>query len=143
MPHPHRVGARPGGPQRSRSRRDPAEAVPAQRSDGGPATAAGKGQGGHMTTVLVAEDDPDICSLITFKLRQSGYEVLAYQDGRSALDAIRKELPDVVLLDVMMPGMSGIEVCQILRKDPVTSGLRIIFLTARAQETDVKRGIEA
>lgn len=96
-----------------------------------------------MTIVLVAEDDPDICALIAFKLKQSGYEVLSVNDGFSALDSIRERLPDLVLLDVMMPGMSGIEVCQIVRNDPAMAGLRIIFLTARAQESDVKKGIAA
>lgn len=96
-----------------------------------------------MTTVLVAEDDADICALIVFKLRKSGYEVLAVQDGRSALASIRETMPDLVLLDIMMPGMSGLDVCRALRADPDTAGLRIVFLTARAQESDVRKGMEA
>ncbi|GAA3161918.1 hypothetical protein GCM10010466_61140 [Planomonospora alba] len=96
-----------------------------------------------MAIVLVAEDDPDIRDLIVFKLRQSGHTVVPVGDGRSALGKVRDQLPDIVLLDVMMPGMSGIDVCRELRRDQQTADLPIILLTARAQESDVSVGLAA
>ncbi|TWP52384.1 response regulator [Lentzea tibetensis] len=93
-----------------------------------------------MTTVLVAEDDADIRDLLVFKLMQEGFDVAAVGDGRSALDAIVVRQPDLVILDVMMPGMSGLDVCRRLREEPATKDLPIILLTARAQETDVESG---
>lgn len=96
-----------------------------------------------MTTVLIAEDDPDICALVTFKLKHSGFDVRAVGDGIAALEAIRERRPDLLLLDVMMPEMSGLEVCRVLRGSPDTAKLPIIFLTARAQESDVRNGIAA
>jgi len=93
-----------------------------------------------MVTVLLAEDDPDIRDLVTFKLRQQGYEVRAFQDGLSALASARDEVPDLALLDVTMPGMSGLDVCRELRADPATANLPIILLTARAQESDIETG---
>lgn len=96
-----------------------------------------------MTTVLIAEDDPDICALVTFKLKHSGFDVRAVNDGIAALEAIRERRPDLLLLDIMMPEMSGLEVCRTLRDNPDTAKLPIIFLTARAQESDVRKGITA
>ncbi|GIH97807.1 response regulator transcription factor [Planobispora siamensis] len=96
-----------------------------------------------MATVLVAEDDADIRDLIIFKLEQTGHTVIAVGDGLSALKLAHEQSPEIVLLDVMMPGMSGIDVCRALRQDPVTAGLPIILLTARAQESDVETGLTA
>ncbi|WP_068922241.1 response regulator transcription factor [Planobispora rosea] len=96
-----------------------------------------------MATVLVAEDDSDIRDLIVFKLEQAGHTVIAVGDGASALRLARERPPEIVLLDVMMPGMSGVEVCRELRRHPETAGLPIILLTARAQESDVAKGLTA
>jgi DNA-binding response OmpR family regulator len=93
-----------------------------------------------MTAVLIADDDPDIRDLVAFKLEQSGFDVTAVEDGLSALAAARKQTPDLALLDVMMPGMSGVDVCRQLRSDPATAALPVILLTARAQEGDVEVG---
>ncbi len=93
-----------------------------------------------MVTVLLAEDDADIRDLVTFKLRQQGYEVRAFEDGLSALASARDEMPDLALLDVTMPGMSGLDVCRELRADPATADVPIILLTARAQESDIETG---
>ncbi len=93
-----------------------------------------------MVTVLLAEDDPDIRDLVTFKLRQQGYEVRAFEDGLSALASARDEMPDLALLDITMPGMSGLDVCRELRADPATADVPIILLTARAQESDIETG---
>ncbi|WP_112268613.1 response regulator transcription factor [Lentzea terrae] len=93
-----------------------------------------------MTAVLIAEDDADIRDLLVFKLMQDGFDVTAVADGSAALDAVAAERPDLVILDVMMPGMSGLDVCQRLRSEHATKTLPVILLTARAQEADVESG---
>ena len=96
-----------------------------------------------MVTVLLAEDDADIRFLVTFKLTQAGYQVREFGDGLSAVAGAREQPPDLAILDVMMPGMSGIEVCRELRKDPATAKIPVILLTAMAQETDIEAGLAA
>ncbi len=96
-----------------------------------------------MTVVLVAEDDADIRDLVAFKLEQSGLEVITAQDGQAALDQARAQRPALVVLDVSMPGLSGIDVCRMLRAEPETANMRILMLTARVQEHDVEGGFSA
>ncbi|WP_433610041.1 response regulator transcription factor [Dactylosporangium sp. CA-139114] len=96
-----------------------------------------------MTAILVADDDMDIRDLVAFKLEQAGYEVVAVDNGPAALTAATENPPDLVVLDVMMPGMSGIDVCRQLRQEQGTKALPIILLTARAQEGDVEVGFGA
>ena len=96
-----------------------------------------------MTAILVADDDMDIRDLVAFKLEQAGFDVTAVDNGLAALTAARLEPPDLMVLDVMMPGMSGIDVCRELRNDRSTAGLPVILLTARAQEGDVEVGFGA
>jgi DNA-binding response OmpR family regulator len=96
-----------------------------------------------MTTVLVADDDIDIRDLVVFKLKQAGYTVVAVGDGPAALGAARTAAPDLALLDVMMPGMSGVDVCRELRADPATARMPVILLTARVMEADVETGFAA
>ncbi|MER7280842.1 response regulator transcription factor [Dactylosporangium sp. CA-052675] len=96
-----------------------------------------------MTAILVADDDMDIRDLVAFKLEQAGYEVVAVDNGLAALTAATENPPDLVVLDVMMPGMSGIDVCRQLRQEQGTKALPIILLTARAQEGDVEVGFGA
>lgn len=91
-------------------------------------------------TVLVADDDDDIRDLVVFKLSQAGYAVRAVADGRDALEAIRSTPPDLAVLDVMMPGLNGMDVTREVRKDDDLREVRIILLTARAQEGDVETG---
>jgi DNA-binding response OmpR family regulator len=92
--------------------------------------------------VLVVDDDPDVCDLVTYKLEQSGFAVRRASDGDAALREVAAEIPDLVLLDIMMPGMTGLEVLQRLRADATTAGLPVILLSAKAQESDVERGFE-
>ena len=75
-----------------------------------------------MATVLLAEDDADIRFLVTFKLEQAGHQVSGFGDGLSALASAREHPPDLAVLDIMMPGMSGLDVCRELRADPATAG---------------------
>lgn len=96
-----------------------------------------------MPNLLIAEDDPDIRELISFRLSAAGHAVTAVEDGPSALDAAADALPDLVLLDVMMPGLSGIDVCRALRAQSETADLPVILLTARSQEADVQAGFRA
>src|SRR5689334_4952148 len=102
-----------------------------------------RGAGRQMTAILVADDDMDIRDLVAFKLEQAGYEVVAVDNGLAALTAATEHPPDLVVLDVMMPGMSGIDVCRQLRQEQGTKALPIILLTARAQEGDVEVGFGA
>ena len=95
------------------------------------------------TTVLVVEDEVPIRLLVRVNLEAEGYVVQEAGDGVSALEMIRSSVPDVVLLDVMMPGKDGWDVAQEIRADPATASLPIIFLTARADLRDRARGIDA
>jgi DNA-binding response OmpR family regulator len=94
----------------------------------------------RLPLALIAEDDRDIRELVTAKLTAAGYEVQAYANGPAALAAIREHRPDVALLDVMMPGISGIEILSRLQEDAVTRTIPVILLTARSQEFDIRSG---
>ncbi len=96
-----------------------------------------------VTVVLVADDDADIRDLVAFKLEQAGLEVVPVEDGQAALEQARARRPTLAVLDVSMPGLSGIDVCRMLRADPATAGILIIMLTARVQEQDVEGGFSA
>jgi DNA-binding response OmpR family regulator len=96
-----------------------------------------------MATVLLAEDDADIRLLVTFKLEESGHQVRGFPDGASALADAREHPPDLAVLDVLMPGMTGLEVCRELRKHPATAKVPVIMLTARAQQADITAGFAA
>jgi DNA-binding response OmpR family regulator len=96
-----------------------------------------------VTAVLIADDDADIRDLVAFKLEQAGFDVITAEDGPTALSAAHDKIPDIAVLDVSMPGMSGLDVCRLLRADPSTADMMIIMLTARAQETDVEGGFSA
>jgi DNA-binding response OmpR family regulator len=91
-----------------------------------------------VTVVLVADDDADIRDLVVYKLEQAGFEVISVGDGHTALDQARSRRPTLAVLDVSMPGLSGIDVCRTLRADAVTAGMLIIMLTARVREQDVE-----
>ena len=92
--------------------------------------------------ILVVDDEPDAIELIRFNLKASGYEVLTAEDGKEALAKARKFSPDMILLDVMLPEIDGLEVCKILRRDPATASLPIIMLTAKGSEIDRVLGLE-
>jgi DNA-binding response OmpR family regulator len=96
-----------------------------------------------VTVVLVADDDADIRDLVAFKLEQAGFEVISVEDGQTALEQARSRRPTLAVLDVSMPGLSGIDVCRMLRGDPATAGMLVIMLTARVQEQDVEGGFSA
>ena len=93
-----------------------------------------------MTTVLVADDDRDIRDLVAFKLEAAGFTVLTADNGDTALHVVVEQRPDLAVLDVMMPGLSGTQVLQQLRAHPEVGATRVILLTAKAQEADVESG---
>jgi len=98
---------------------------------------------GDRPVVLVADDDDDIRDLVAFRLDRAGYEVLRAGDGQQALDLAKEHVPDLAVLDVMMPKLTGYDVTRELRADATTSRIPVILLTARVQEADVARGFEA
>ena len=93
--------------------------------------------------IIVAEDDRAVRELVEFKLSSAGHEVQMEEDGQAALDAIKASPPDVVVLDWMMPHLTGIEVCMAIRADPELAHIPVLLLTARAQEADVEKGRQA
>jgi two-component system phosphate regulon response regulator PhoB len=92
--------------------------------------------------ILIVEDDEDILELVKYNLLKEGYEVVTRTCGEDALRTIRNDPPALVLLDLMLPGMDGLEVCRILKNDPNTSGISVIMLTARGEEADIVTGLE-
>ncbi|MEA2658230.1 MAG: two-component system, OmpR family, alkaline phosphatase synthesis response regulator PhoP [Candidatus Binatota bacterium] len=92
--------------------------------------------------ILVVEDEPDIRKLVNYNLAQEHYKVIEAEDGEQALKAIQRDKPHLVVLDLMLPGLSGIELCKILRERPDTAKLPILMLTAKAGEADRVVGLE-
>jgi DNA-binding response OmpR family regulator len=93
--------------------------------------------------VLVADDEPDILELVTFRLERAGYEVVQARDGEEALQAATERQPDLAVLDVTMPKLSGYDVTRQLREQDSTSEMPVILLTARVEEADVERGFDS
>ena len=90
--------------------------------------------------MLIADDDPTILLLLRVNLEMEGYDVISATNGREAIEMAREEAPDLVILDVMMPGMDGWEAGRQMREYPDLSDVPLIFLSARAQETDIEKG---
>jgi DNA-binding response OmpR family regulator len=100
-------------------------------------------QGRERPVVLVADDDPDILQLIAFRLERAGYDVVRASDGEQALQLATELHPDLAVLDVMMPKLTGYDVTRRIRADDATKRMPVILLTARVQEADVQQGFEA
>jgi two-component system phosphate regulon response regulator PhoB len=92
--------------------------------------------------ILVVDDEPDVLDLVTYNLGQAGFQTETAADGAEALRKARSSTPDLILLDLMLPEMDGLEVCKLLRRDTKTSAIPIIMLTARASEIDRIVGLE-
>jgi DNA-binding response OmpR family regulator len=93
-------------------------------------------------SVLIVDDEPNIVHSLRFLMTDAGLDVRIAKDGDAALAAIAQRVPDVVLLDVMLPGSDGYEVCRTIRMNPAWRGVRIIMLTARGRDSERARGIE-
>ena len=115
-----------------------------------PMTSSGQPGGGPVpasrevrTTpkVLVVEDEPDLLDLVVYNLRKEGFKAVRAENGETALELARDERPDLILLDLMLPGLDGLEVCRRLRANETTSGIPIVMMTARAEESDAVVGL--
>lgn len=95
-----------------------------------------------IAKILVAEDERDIRELISFSLQFSGYQVTEALNGEDAVQKARQILPDLILLDVRMPKMTGYEACKVLKENESTKNIPIIFLSAKGQETEIQQGKE-
>src|SRR5438105_14306619 len=95
-----------------------------------------------MPKILGVDDEPEAVELVEFNLRSAGYEVVKAGDGAEALKKARAHSPDLIVLDLMLPEVDGLEVCKILRRDPATSAIPIIMVTAKAAEIDRVLGRE-
>ena len=91
--------------------------------------------------ILIADDEPNIVVSLEFLMKQKGYLVRTAGNGEEALSAVREFGPDLVLLDVMMPRMSGYDVCQKIRENPAWSAIRIVMLSAKGRDIEVNKGI--
>jgi len=94
-----------------------------------------------MSRILIADDEPHIRKLVSFTLGNRGYEVLQAEDGGQALEMARAEQPDLILLDVMMPVMTGYDVLREVKADPATADVPVIMLSAKSQKAEIEEGI--
>jgi len=92
--------------------------------------------------ILIVDDEPEAVELIEFNVRQAGFEVLTADDGAEALKKARSALPNLIVLDLMLPEVDGLEVCKMLRRDPATSAIPVVMVTAKAAEIDRILGLE-
>jgi CheY-like chemotaxis protein len=90
-----------------------------------------------MARLAVVDDEPDILMLVATKLRRLGHEVVTASDGAAGLELVRSALPDLVILDWMMPALTGLEVCERIKGDPVLAAIPVLLLTARTQQSDL------
>lgn len=91
--------------------------------------------------VLIVDDEPNIVISLEFLMKREGFRVFVAGDGDAALEAIAAEIPDLVLLDVMLPKKNGFEVCQQIRATPAWQGVKVIMLTAKGRDTEVAKGM--
>jgi len=95
-----------------------------------------------MARILVAEDERQIADMIVFKLTNNGHQVIRAQDGEQAMKLVQSDVPDLILLDAMMPGLGGFEVLRRLKADPALSSVPVIMVTAKGHERDVLSGLQ-
>lgn len=96
-----------------------------------------------MAKILIAEDERDIRDLVAFTLRFAGYEVTTASNGEEAVQLASKENPDLILMDVRMPRLTGYDACRILKADPVMKDIPVVFLSAKGQESEIQAGLDA
>jgi DNA-binding response OmpR family regulator len=96
-----------------------------------------------MPKILIAEDEPDIRDLVAFTLRFAGYEVVAGNNGEEAVQMASREFPDLILLDVRMPRMTGYDACRAIKANPELKDIPVVFLSAKGQESEIQTGLDA
>lgn len=96
-----------------------------------------------MARILIAEDEPDIRELVAFTLRFAGHEVVATSNGEEALHQASQIIPDIILMDVRMPRMTGYDACRAMKADPALKDIPIVFLSAKGQDTEIQTGLDA
>ena len=96
-----------------------------------------------MPKILIAEDEPDIRDLVAFTLRFAGYEVVAGNNGEEAVQIASREFPDLILLDVRMPRMTGYDACRAIKANPELKDIPVVFLSAKGQESEIQAGLNA
>jgi CheY-like chemotaxis protein len=96
-----------------------------------------------MPRIVIAEDEPDIRDLITFTLRFAGFEVTAGSNGEEGYELAKREKPDIIMMDVRMPKMTGYEACRKIKADPEIADIPFVFLSAKGQESEIETGIAA
>lgn len=96
-----------------------------------------------MAKILIAEDERDIRDLVAFTLRFAGYEVFTAANGEEAVDLAPRVSPDLILMDVRMPRMTGYDACRIIKLNPDLKDIPVVFLSAKGQETEIQQGLEA
>ena len=97
----------------------------------------------NMKKILIAEDERDIRDLVSFTLQFAGYKVVAAADGQEAVELALKERPDMILMDVRMPRLSGYEACKRIKADPNLKDVPVVFLSAKGQDTEIRLGMDA
>jgi two-component system phosphate regulon response regulator PhoB len=101
-----------------------------------------KGGANYTNSILIIEDEKDISDLIAYHLKQAGFSIIASLDGPSGLEQARKTRPSLIILDLMLPGMDGKDICRALKSNPLTSSIPVLMLTAKAEEVDRVIGLE-
>lgn len=96
-----------------------------------------------MAKILIAEDERDIRDLVAFTLRFAGHEVFAAANGEEAVEMAPKVNPDIILMDVRMPRMTGYEACRVMKQNPDLRDIPVVFLSAKGQETEIQQGLDA
>jgi DNA-binding response OmpR family regulator len=92
--------------------------------------------------VLIVDDEPNILLSLDFLMRKEGYEVFVARNGTEALESVQNHLPDVVLLDIMMPDVDGYEICKFIKNNEETKHCKVIFISAKSKESDIQKGYE-
>ena len=96
-----------------------------------------------MARILIAEDEPDIRELVAFTLRFAGHEVTSTANGEEAVQMASKLIPDLILMDVRMPRMTGYDACRVMKASPVLKDIPVVFLSAKGQESEIATGLAA
>ena len=94
-----------------------------------------------MATIMIADDEPDIRDLVSFTLRFAGHTVTAFPNGAELVEAAKLQQPDLIMMDVRMPRMSGYEACKALKADPLTAPVPVVLLSAKGQDEEIRTGI--